>query len=88
MMDLFLLEQDGKELATRLCVDLSIMTCNVERVRGICYSPLALHESFRRNILRKRDTALEEPVLDSNQMAVALEFYLQIDGISCPHMQT
>ena len=80
-----LLEQDAKELAARLCVGPSIITFNAERLRGNCYSLLALHESFRRNILHKRDTALAEPVLNSKQMAVALEFYLQIDGMSCTH---
>ena len=80
-----LLEQDAKELAARLCVDLSIITFNAERLRSHCYYLLALHESFRRKILRERDVALREPVLNSKQMAVALEFYLQIDGMSCTH---
>ena len=80
-----LLEQDAKELAARLSVGLPIVTFNAERLRSNCYSLLALHESFRRNILHKRDTALAEPVLKSKQMAVALEFYLQIDGMSCTH---
>ena len=79
------LELGAKELATRLCADLSITTFNAERLRGICYLLLAMHESFRRNILHKRDTALEEPVLKSKQMAVVLEFYLQIHGMSCTH---
>ena len=83
-----LLEQDAKELAARFCVGLSIITFNAERLRGICYSLLALHESFRRNILRERDVALGESVLNSKQMALALEFYLQIDGISCSYMHT
>ena len=80
-----LLEQDAKELAARLSVGLSIITFNAERLRSHCYYLPALHESFRRHILRKRDVALREPVLNSKQMAVALEFYLQIDGMSCTH---
>ena len=83
-----LIEQDAEELAARLCVDLSIITFNAERFRRTCYSLLTMHESFRRNVLHKRDVALKEPVLSSKQMAVALEFYLQIDGMSCPYMHT
>ena len=75
-------EQDVEELAARLQVGKSIITFNAQRLRGICCSLLALHESFRRHVLLKNDVALREPTLNSKQMTMALEFYLQIDGQS------
>ena len=79
-------EQDVEELAARLQVGKSIITFTTQRLRGICYSLCVLHESFRRNILLKNDVALKEPTLNSKQMALALEFYLQIDGESSSYM--
>ena len=67
-------------MTTRLCTSVSIITFNADRLCGICSFLLTLHESFRRNVLEKRDMALEEPTLNWKQMAIALEFYLQIDG--------
>jgi len=79
-------QQDAEELAVRLKVGMSIITFNADRLRGICYSLLAFHESFRRNVLQKRDVALNEPTLNSKQMVIALEFYLQMDGMSFSYM--
>ncbi len=74
-------EQDVEDLAGRLRVGKSIITFNADRLRGICYYLMALHESFRRKIHRyKRDVASNELILNSKQMALVLEFYLQIDG--------
>jgi hypothetical protein len=73
-------EQDTEELAGRLRVGKSIITFNADRLRSNCYTLLALHESFRRHVLCQRDVALGEPALNSKQMAIVLEFYLQIDG--------
>jgi hypothetical protein len=75
-------EQDVDELSARLQVGKSIITFNAQQLRGICCSLLALHESFRRTVLCQRDVALRQPTLNSKQMALALEFYLQIDGES------
>ncbi|CAF3025410.1 unnamed protein product [Rotaria sp. Silwood2] len=72
-------ESDAEELSVRLQVDKSIITFNAIRLRGICCYVLALHESFRRHVLFKKDVALKEPTLNSKQMAMVLEFYLQID---------
>ncbi|CAF1623646.1 unnamed protein product [Rotaria sp. Silwood1] len=72
-------EQDVEELAIRLNVEKSIITFNADRLRVICYTLLAFHESFRRNVLCMADVALKEPALMSKQMAILLEFYLQID---------
>ncbi|CAF1469686.1 unnamed protein product [Rotaria magnacalcarata] len=72
-------EQDTEELATRLHIDKSIITFNANQLRRICSFLLTLHESFRRTVLCKKDIALKEPILDSKQMALVLEFYLQID---------
>jgi hypothetical protein len=75
-------EQDAEELATRLQVGKSIITFNATKLRGNCSTLLTFHESFRRNILLINDFALSKPTLNSKQMAMALEFYLQIDGKS------
>ncbi|CAF3756457.1 unnamed protein product [Rotaria magnacalcarata] len=72
-------EQDTEELATRLHIHKSIITFNVNQLRRICFFLLTLYESFRRTVLCKKDIALKEPILDSKQMALLLEFYLQID---------
>ena len=72
-------EQDAEELSKRLQVGMSIITFNAVQLRGHCYHFLALHESFRRDILLKKDVALKEPAPNSKQMALMLEFYLQMD---------
>jgi len=75
-------EEDVEELTTRLQVAKSIITFNAEKLRGHCDHLCGLHESFRRNILLKPDVAVRGYPLPSQQMALALEFYLQIDGES------
>jgi hypothetical protein len=75
-------EQDAEELAARLHVGKAIITFNAEQLRGNCYSFCVLHEFFRRNILLKKDVAVKDFPLNSKQMALALEFFLQIDGES------
>ncbi|CAF4279005.1 unnamed protein product [Rotaria sordida] len=81
--DIFSLsEEDVEKLARHLKVGKSIITLNADRFRSICCILLAWHELFRRNILCMPDRALQEPTLNSKQMAIALEFYLQIDGQS------
>ncbi|CAF1442224.1 unnamed protein product [Rotaria sordida] len=75
-----LTEQDANGLARRLQVGKSIITFNAQRLRSICHTLLAFHESFRRYVLCKSDVVLKEPTPNSKQMAMALKFYLQIDG--------
>ncbi|CAF1508620.1 unnamed protein product, partial [Rotaria sordida] len=65
-------EQDANELASRLQVGKSIITFNAQRLRSICHTLLAFHESFRRHVLCKSDVALKEPTPNSKQMAMAL----------------
>ena len=74
-------EQDAVDLASRLRVNMSIIHFNADRLAGHSYYLLALHESYRRDVLGKKDVALKEPTLNSKRMAVALEFYLQMDGL-------
>jgi hypothetical protein len=71
---------DIKELSTRLQVNESIIICNADRLRVICERLLESHLYFRRKILGRRDVALKEPTLNSKQMSLILEFFLQIDG--------
>ncbi|CAF1575645.1 unnamed protein product, partial [Adineta steineri] len=72
-------EQDAEELSKRLQIGKSIITFNANQIRGICYYFLELYKSYRKNILLQNDIALEEFILNSKQMIVLLEFYLQID---------
>ncbi|CAF1471338.1 unnamed protein product [Adineta steineri] len=74
-----LLEKDAEDLATHLLVGKSIVVFNADRLRGICYYFLALYKSFRKNILLQNDITLEKHTLNSKQMTILLEFYLQID---------
>ena len=74
-------QQDADELALRLQAGKSIITFNADRLRGICHYFLGLHEFFRRNVLLDDDVGLNKPTLNSTQMAIVLEFYLQIDGL-------
>ncbi|CAF2135325.1 unnamed protein product, partial [Rotaria magnacalcarata] len=70
---------DAKELSTRLQVNESIIICNANRLRVICDRLLELHEYFRRKEVAIQDVALNEPTLNSKQMSLILEFFLQID---------
>ncbi|CAF4526275.1 unnamed protein product, partial [Rotaria magnacalcarata] len=72
--------EDAKELSTRLQVNESIIICNANRLRVICERLLELHQYFRRKVLERPDVALKESTLNSKQMSLILEFFLQIDG--------
>ena len=71
---------DAQEMAQRLRVDMPIIIFNAIRLRSHCCTLLALHEYYRRNILKQPDMIISQPVLSSKQMVLALEFYLQMDG--------
>lgn len=74
---------DIEELATRLRVGPSILTFNADRLRRHYHVFGALHEYFRKTVLEdNRYVVLKEGPLNSKQMALLLEFYLQIDGKS------
>lgn len=75
-------EEDAEELSRRLKVDMSIILFNAGKLRGNCYGLMAYYQAFRRNILQKKDVASRESPLNSKTMAIALEFYLQMDGES------
>ena len=74
-------QQDADELASCLQVGKPIITFNADRLRGICHYFLKLHESLLQNVLLDDNGALNEPTLNSKQIAIALEFYLQIHGL-------
>ena len=73
-------EEDAQALATRLRVDMSIITFNANLLRGLISGTLIMRDSYRRRVLGKKDLGIREPTLNSKQMAIALEFFLQIDG--------
>ncbi|CAF1029938.1 unnamed protein product [Adineta ricciae] len=72
-------EQHITDLAERFQIGESIITFNAERIRSLSASLFALHEEFRVTVLKRPNVALAEPTLNSKQMAILLEFYLQID---------
>ena len=75
-------EKDAEELSVRLRVGKSIITFNAYQLRGISYTLLAFYESFQKNVLHKANVAFHQPPFNSKQMAILLEFYLQMDGLS------
>lgn len=72
--------EDCQALAERLRVGMSIITFNADRLRDICRYFLELHEQYRRHTSFRSKVSAEEPSLSSSLMAVALEFFLQMDG--------
>jgi hypothetical protein len=72
---------DCQALSDRLHVGMSIITFNAERIRSYCYYFHQLYEQFRNHLFSTPDVVLEQPSLNSSQMALALEFFLQVDGI-------
>ena len=73
--------EDVKELSTRLHVTESVIKCNADRLRPLCHLLLAVYETFQRNVLEREDiTVGKNSVLNSKQISLLLEFFLQIDG--------
>ena len=75
-------EQDISELSRRLRVPKSILVSNAQRLRSICYALLAIYEAFRHLIYREDDHVYQIFDFDTEQMTVALEFFLQMDSMS------
>ena len=75
-------EKDAQDLATYLNVGLAIITFNAEQLRGICYRFLVLRETYRRDVIHLHDVDFKELTLNSQEMIIALEFFLQFDGKS------
>lgn len=80
--DLFTIEMhDALQMSERLRVDLSILLFNADRLRSYCFYFLNLYERFQQRILY-RDPPQQRPehYLNSEQMMIVLEFFLQIDS--------
>ncbi|CAF3896220.1 unnamed protein product, partial [Rotaria sp. Silwood1] len=71
--------KDAKELSTRLQVTELVIKSNADRLSSICYLLLGVHQLFRRKVLERPDVAVKNPTLNSKQMSILLEFFLQID---------
>lgn len=67
-------------MADRVRVDSYILLFNAQRLRSICFYFLKLHERFHRQLVRSSLPWSDAPTLDSGQMVLLLEFYLQMDG--------
>ena len=78
--DFALLQDDAEALATRLRVGLSIVTFNATQLRGNGCVFLSAYDVFRRNVLGKHSLLAKDSTLTSKAMALALEYFLQMDG--------
>ena len=74
-----IIPSDVQTLAHRLRVNTSIVTFNAHRLRSVCFEFLELHDKFRQEVVGRRDECLQESTLTSEEMLVALEFFLQMD---------
>lgn len=74
-------ESDAEALAARLHVHKSIVTYNAHRFRAYVFSLTDLRGWLRRQVLDDdRQTPVDESPISSPQVAIILEFYLQMDG--------
>lgn len=76
-----LTSDDLQELATRLHVNESILQLNIKRLRSICYYFLELYELYERKIQSTDRFKSNQYSLNSKQMSLVLEYFLQIDGM-------
>ena len=81
LRDCPLFQEDAEELAQRLQVDMPIITFNACHFRRIIHYFLGLYKTFRLLTLCKVDVIWKKPILNSKEMAMALEFFLQFDGL-------
>ena len=79
--ELSITPSDVQTLADRLRVNRSIVTFNAHRLRSVCFELLELHETFRRTMTNHSENNVFQPssTLMSDQMAMTLEFFLQMD---------
>ena len=77
-----LTEENISELSQRLRVPKSMLVFNAQRLRSICHTLLAIYEAFRHLVFHDENHAFQNLNFNSQQMAIALEFFLQIDGKS------
>ena len=79
--ELSITPSDVQALADRLRVNRSIVTFNAHRLRSVCFELLELHETFRRTMTNHSENNVFQPssTLTSDQMAMTLEFFLQMD---------
>ena len=71
---------DARSLADRLRVDVSIITFNADLLRQHCYYFIELYVELQKTVLGERNIDLSGSTLDSKEMALALEYFLQMDG--------
>ena len=73
--ELSLSTSDTEALATKLHVHPSIVTYNAHRFRAQFFTVMDLRAWFRRQVVVD-----DEPRINSEQVAIILEFYLHMDG--------
>jgi hypothetical protein len=79
--ELSITPSDVQTLAGRLRVNRSIVTFNAHRLRSVCFELLELHATFRRTMMMNHaeHNVFQPSTLTSDQMAMMLEFFLQMD---------
>ena len=78
--ELSITPSDVQTLASRLRVNRSIVTFNAHRLRSVCFELLELHETFRSTMMNhSENNVFQQSTLTSDQMAMMLEFFLQMD---------
>jgi hypothetical protein len=79
--ELSITPSDVQTLADRLRANRSIVTFNAHRLRSVCFELLELHETFRRTMMNHSENNVfqQSSTLTSDQMAMTLEFFLQMD---------
>ena len=71
--------RDIEALADRLLMEPVILLFNADRLRSYCVYFLQLYDRFQRRILCSSVPSERGSALDSSQMVLLLEFYLQMD---------
>ena len=80
--DSILFPEDTEEVAQRLKVDKSVIVFNLIRLYHHYETIRRLYGYYRWYVLEeRRDLPANETVLNSKQIAVLLEFFLQMDGM-------
>jgi hypothetical protein len=59
---------------------MSIITFNANRLRELCHYLIELHERYRKRMSFRSKLAQHGPSISSQQLAIVLEFFLQMDG--------
>ena len=72
---------DMKSLTERWHAPQSLITFNAARLANICHGFLKDYARFCKQLFHDEERAYRNLFIDSQQMCIALEFFLQMDGL-------